>query len=70
MIPNGQGESGTGKPREAEDLRQPLTKQRADGLTMALTGVAKYCHPKFSCKPEFTSQSELSSVDAPVPYSL
>lgn len=52
------------------DLLQPLTKQRADGLTMALTGVAKYCHPKFSYKPEFTSQSELSSVDAPVPYSL
>lgn len=70
MIPNGQGESGTGKPRVAEDLLQPLTKQRADGLTMALTGVAKYCHPKFSYKPEFTSQSELSSVDAPVPYSL
>lgn len=69
MIPNGHGKSGTGKPRVAEDLLQPLTKQRADGLTMALTGVAiaKYCHPKFSYKPEFTFQSELSSVDAPVP---
>lgn len=71
MIPNGHGKSETGKPRVAdEDLLQPLTKHRADGLTMALTGVAKYCHPKFSYKPEFTSQSELSSVDAPVPYSL